>query len=47
VTSATGDDLGVDDEAIADADWFGTLPDDVYNREGTEEILQRCERWEW
>lgn len=46
-STEVGDDLGLDDEAIVDADWFEELPGDLYNRGGTEEILEACERWEW
>jgi 8-oxo-dGTP diphosphatase len=44
-TTALGQDLGEDDEAIEDAGWFEELPGEVYNREGTEELLEVCERW--
>lgn len=46
-TTEIGDDLGHDDEAIVDADWFDELPEDLFDPEGTEEILDCCERWEW
>jgi ADP-ribose pyrophosphatase YjhB (NUDIX family) len=45
-TTAVGEELGGDDEAITDAGWFEELPGDVYNREGTEELLAACDRWE-
>jgi ADP-ribose pyrophosphatase YjhB (NUDIX family) len=40
-----GDDLGVDDEEITDAGWFEELPEELYDRGGTAEALERCERW--
>lgn len=46
-STAVGDDLGVDDEAIVDADWFVELPAAVFEREGTEAVLDRCEQWTW
>jgi 8-oxo-dGTP diphosphatase len=46
-TTDVGENLGVDDEDITDADWFGALPGDLYDREGTEEVLDACDRWTW
>lgn len=46
-STETGDDLGEDDEAIVDADWFAALPGAVYDREGAEAVLERCEQWAW
>lgn len=41
-TTEIGSDLGVDGEEIEDADWFESLPDDVFHRELTERVYQRC-----
>lgn len=40
-TTAIGDDLGLDDEEIHDADWFDTLPDGYDNDLG-KRVYERC-----
>lgn len=41
-TTEIGSDLGLEGEEINDADWFESLPDDVFHRELTEKVYQRC-----
>lgn len=36
-------DLGLEGEEINDADWFPTLPNDVFHPELTEAVYQRCQ----
>ncbi len=40
-STEVGDDLGEPGEPIENADWFGELPDKVFEREFTEQVLQR------
>jgi ADP-ribose pyrophosphatase YjhB (NUDIX family) len=42
VSTAVGDDLGVDDETITDAAWFAELPENLYQREHAVELLARA-----
>jgi len=40
--TTVGDDLGVDDEAIARADWFEELPENVFNPELTRPAVEHA-----
>ena len=41
MTTEIGTDLGVDGEPILEADWFRSLPEDVYQREFAERALEQ------
>lgn len=41
-TTTIGNDLGIEDEPISDADWFRSLPETTYHREMTERVLVQC-----
>lgn len=43
-TTKIKSELGIDDEEINDAGWFESLPSNVFHRELTEEVYQRCLR---
>ena len=41
-TAEIKSDLGLEGEEITDADWFESLPDNVFHPELTEAVYQRC-----
>lgn len=41
-TTIIGDDLGIENEPISDAEWFRSLPEITYHREMTERVLMQC-----
>lgn len=41
-TTTISDELGETEDEISDARWFDTLPDNLYNRELTEQVHRRC-----
>lgn len=41
-TTEIADELGRADEPIETAEWFGKLPDPLYNAELTRRVLDRC-----
>ncbi|MFW5935453.1 MAG: NUDIX hydrolase [Halolamina sp.] len=42
VTTTVGTDLGVDDESITDAAWFSDLPENLFEREHAEVLVERA-----
>lgn len=41
-TTEINSELGLEEERIDDADWFDSLPTNVFHRELTEAVYQRC-----
>lgn len=41
VSTTVGTDLGVEDETITEAAWFSELPEDLFEREHAEVLLER------